>query len=112
MGQKMGKVYNIGQATITADEILGSFRNFEWAIVNYNYGDYEGHGYAVVFDGKELFINNLDHCSCYGPLEGSFTSIGTVLELFQETDRSIFDEDLPPEIINKIKEILSDNTDS
>lgn len=41
----------------------------EVIIYRYGYGDYEGHGYALIKNPRGWIEHNLGHCSCYGPTE-------------------------------------------
>lgn len=46
-------------------------KDYVWVVYHYeNYG-YEGEGELVGFDGENLDIYQLGHCSCYGPLDSS-----------------------------------------
>lgn len=54
-----------------------------WFITDYEYGNYDGSGSAVGFDGTDLLVYNLGHCSCYGPLESSPDKLS--VERYKET---------------------------
>jgi hypothetical protein len=45
--------------------------DYEWLTYAYYVDTYEGGGEAVAYKDGKLYIYNLGHCSCYGPLEGS-----------------------------------------
>lgn len=66
-------VYNVGPCELSSYETdqIKARRDYNWLIVWYEQGSYEGSGLAVGLrtDGKVDFYN-LDHCSCYGPTEG------------------------------------------
>lgn len=43
--------------------------NVDWFVYYYEYGDYEGNGFAVWKKDGKYFYGDLGHCSCYGPTE-------------------------------------------
>lgn len=54
-----------------------------WFITDYESGCWDGCGAAVGFDGVDLLVYNLGHCSCYGPLEGGPDKLS--VERYKET---------------------------
>lgn len=67
----MNKVICIGEEIDGIQkEIFGVEGNFKKAIYEYQYGFYEGNGKLIVktIDDK-FWVQDLGHCSCYGPLE-------------------------------------------
>lgn len=60
----------------------------QWLISDYKSGSWEGSGSAVGFDGVDLLLYNLGHCSCYGPFDGGFNGYGPdkiSVERYKET---------------------------
>ena len=49
---------------------------FVWVVYDYEDGCYDGNGTAVGLnkDDGMLYVKNLGHCSCYGPMEGGMLS--------------------------------------
>lgn len=43
--------------------------NFSILVYSYEYGGYEGSGFAAWKVGSKWYYHELGHCSCYGPLE-------------------------------------------
>ena len=52
------------------DEAIG-LSGFEWLVYYYEAGAYEGSGYFVAKHKSEMtcIVDNLGHCSCYGPTD-------------------------------------------
>ncbi len=96
--------YDIGPDGLDCDEELagGSYR---WAVCHYTNGGYEGHGYMVAMgtDGR-LYVWNLSHCSCYGPLDDGPT-ITTVSE-YLKPDETIFTDPAEDALKAKVAELL------
>jgi len=83
------KIYNVGPDELSDWDFEQLNQELEWIVVFYeNYG-YEGDGEAVgYFEGK-LFITQLGHCSCYGPMDDGFDTDTRTVEEFKEAQDSI-----------------------
>lgn len=65
------KIYKVGKGFLDKYDLEYLDKEaYEYLIYNYELGDYDGSGAAVLKDknGKFMLID-LGHCSCYGPLE-------------------------------------------
>jgi len=81
-----------------------------WAAYWYEYGDYEGDGEMVVFDGEYLYDACLGHCSCFGPMENDLLErLGTPGELFD--DEVLSAPDWQENLVVKVRELLEGRTD-
>jgi hypothetical protein len=70
-GEGMNKVICLGEEIEgIAKEIFGVAGNFKKAVYKYETGSYEGSGQLIVktIDNK-FWVQELGHCSCYGPLD-------------------------------------------
>lgn len=65
------KIYNVGKDSLNKYDLEYLDKEaYEYLIYNYEAGDYQGDGAAVLKDNNGKFILiDLGHCSCYGPLE-------------------------------------------
>ena len=65
------QIYNVGRDSLDEYDLKYLDKEaYEYLIYNYEVGDYEGDGAAVLKDNTGKFILiDLGHCSCYGPLE-------------------------------------------
>lgn len=83
---------------------------FEWVVHWYEDGGYDGSGDAVGLNKEDglLYIKNLGHCSCYGPLDGGMES-GSKCSVakFLENKDNIHDLDVTDAIKVKVLELLS-----
>lgn len=91
------QIYSVGPNT---DTYSAPTDGYEWCVYWYEIGDYCGYGQAIYYDGKDLWSQGLDHCSCYGPFESSLVKV--VLDSDNVLDKDIEHE----EIRNKVKELL------
>lgn len=74
-----------------------------YLVYKYESEPYYGRGHMIVCTvGKKYYYKNLEHCSCYGPLDGALSE--TTLEEILCSD-NIHDLDIDNDIRNKIKEI-------
>lgn len=78
---------------------------YEWLVHWYDGGCYEGSGEAVGYKDGNLYIYNLSHCSCYGPLEGSPTIV-SVEKYKAELDDVLGACQFRKEVAEKIQELL------
>jgi hypothetical protein len=107
------EMYNVGPDELDqyalADLTYVGTRDFAWCVYWYYHPGYEGEGEAVALhkDGR-VFVKNLGHCSCYGPMDGGLESgkAMTVEEFLTETD-DIHDYDARPELKAKVRELLA-----
>jgi hypothetical protein len=86
------------------DEVSESC-DYIWVVHWYEIGNYEGHGEAVSWDGKNYRLHSLSHCSCYGPEDGLASGdIFSLDDIFGDTIRLGFD--IKPEIMEKLRELI------
>lgn len=102
------KIYQVGP-DVPYDLPGEDNQQFDWLVFWYEDGGYDGSGDAVAL-GKEdglLYVKNLGHCSCYGPMDGGMES-GTkyTVEQFLEDKEDIFTYDPRTELKEKVKELL------
>lgn len=100
------KIYQVGP-DVPYD--LSEDDRFEWIVHYYEDGGYDGSGEAVGLckDDGLLYIKNLGHCSCYGPMDGGMESGDkmTVAEFLKDKD-DIHSYDARTEIKDKVKELV------
>jgi hypothetical protein len=80
------EIYNVGPDDINYEFETMDTSLYEWMVVWYENGGYDGSGEAMAL-GKDghLYYQNLGHCSCYGPMESWPQQDFIVAELFGET---------------------------
>lgn len=105
------KIYQVGPDVLSDWDIeeLGGNDRFEWLVHWYLSGSYEGEGEAVALskDGETLYVKNLGHCSCYGPMDGGMESGDKMtVEKFLEVKENVLDYDCRKEIKDKVFELL------
>ena len=80
----------------------------EWIVYDYTIGDYEGYGQLVMWDDfrSQLWVRGLDHCSCFGPLEGGNSELLAVdpIDLFSADVHACSIDDV---LVTYVKELLS-----
>jgi hypothetical protein len=100
------KIYQIGP-DVPYD--LSEDERFEWIVHYYEDGGYDGSGEAVGLckDDGLLYVKNLGHCSCYGPMDGGMESGDkyTVEQFLSDKDDIMF-YDPGKEMKDKVKELL------
>lgn len=102
------KIYNVGP-----DEVYGDLEeaDFEFIVYWYQIGDYCGDGEAVGLcnSDKLIYVKNLGHCSCYGPMDGGMKSGDTMtVQDFLSNKDNIHYYDARDEIKDKVRELLGD----
>lgn len=98
------KIYNIGPDELSKWDIGQIDIELDWIVVFYeNYG-YEGSGEAVGYRDGKLYVKNLGHCSCYGPVEDGFGEFS--VEDFREALDSIHSYIDTPGVEEKVLELL------
>lgn len=80
---------------------------YEWLVYGYEQGFWDGSGYAVALrkDGQ-LQYKGLDHCSCFGPLDGWPGASSVTIEEFFRVKENIHDDDWSLSVKRKVKELL------
>lgn len=56
--------------------------DFDWFVYDYEYGSYEGSGYAVGKLNGKYYHFYCGHCSCNGPMEGA--TLGQGYDSYEE----------------------------
>lgn len=93
----LGEVIQVGGDTLEEYDLehlistIPTDRLIKKLVYHYDVGAWSGDGVAVYLDSKdEWHIDNLGHCSCYGPFDGGFNKISytkeQVLELLRSSD--------------------------
>ena len=104
------KIYNVGENALSEDELeYLDEEAYEYLIYNYEVGDYEGDGAAVLKDNTGKFILiNLGHCSCFGPLEESnpicIYSLDGIIKLLNKRCKE-YDREYIKDVAKKLKEL-------
>lgn len=77
--------YNLGPGELTLDgyDKLPD-DNIEWVVYFYESDYYDGNGVAVWKVGDRFGMQNLGHCSCYGPVEDANKATMSLIELLAE----------------------------
>lgn len=90
------------EVTELRDYELETFSDVDEVWYQYEYGSYEGYGYALLRKGEFYELYDMGHCSCYGPTEyySGFTSTKSLAELIAEFEKN-------PEYHNLVKHLLS-----
>ncbi len=88
---------------------LSEDQKFAWVVIYYENGGYDGQGEAVALckDDGLLYIKNLGHCSCYGPMDDGLEAGGTMtVEKFLEDKEDIISYDAKDVVKEKVSELL------
>ena len=109
-------VYNVGpDEEFPPDSWVGKY---DWAVVWYESGSYDGSGEAVVkrsSDGALLALS-LGHCSCYGPWDDGFhgrVDINDITAIIDEaTLRDSVTCGVMSQVVGKAIELLDQERDS
>ena len=103
------KIYQVGP-DVPYDLPGEDNEQFEWVVFWYEDGGYDGSGEAVALckDDGLLYIKDLGHCSCYGPMDGGMESGDKMtVEKFLEDKDDIHSYDARKEIKDKVSELVS-----
>ncbi len=107
------KIYSVGPDELdeyTLEKVRKDER-LDWMVYFYKNEGYDGSGEAVAGKDELIYLWDLSHCSCYGPLDGWETcdlakaTRQTVAE-FLEPKESIFDVDCKAVIRAKVTELI------
>jgi hypothetical protein len=93
--------YNVGKDDLSC---FGAAEGHEWVVYDYEYGDYDGSGWAVSFSDGKYYLHNLGHCSCYGPFDesGEEVKLDDIISDDLHTTQS-----LPSSLVQKVRELAS-----
>lgn len=99
-------VFSVGPDELPEYE-LPNVEDYIWLVYWYeNYG-YEGSGEAVALDKEgHLQYSRLEHCSCYGAMEGFPCKTFMTVEEFFAPKENIHDVDFMDEIKEKVKLLM------
>lgn len=104
------KIYNVGPDEMWDSDMPGEDnQKFEWLVYSYENGSYEGSGEAVALCKEDglLYVKNLGHCSCYGPMDGGMEAGAKVtIAYFLSQKDNIHSYDAMDEIKEKVRELL------
>ena len=110
------RFYNVGPDELDANK-QDLPDKAKWAVAWYEAVDYDGNGLAVAKVGRHYFSININHCSCYGPLEdpdwsdvGDYQAILHFLEFDEyvkgrRRDSKDCDAEQYSEILKKVKQL-------
>lgn len=101
------KVFDVGPDPLADYEFEFYLdQSYEWFVYSYCSSYYDGSGVAVGYKEGDLYIYDLGHCSCYGPLENNYSDKISV-ERFLISD-DIHDADIgDPDVKAKVLELLN-----
>jgi hypothetical protein len=102
------KIYQVGP-DVPYDLPGEDDQRFEWVVFWYEDGGYDGSGEAVGLckDDGLLYIKDLGHCSCYGPMDGGLESGDKMtVEDFLKHNESVLAYEPKDEIKSKVAELL------
>lgn len=98
--------------------------DFDWCIYWYNYveDEYYGEGTSITYCSKEnqLYVRDLGHCSCFGPMDNDFIEANVGIEFAEKitpeeylskppNQKEVFTESCEILLYNKVKELLESN---
>jgi len=63
------KIVNVGPDEVELSEIVESYPNATVVVYDYERGDWDGDGWAVIRFEDGWNIIGLGHCSCFGPFD-------------------------------------------
>ena len=105
------KIYNVGRNSLDEYDLKYLDKEaYEYLIYNYEVGDYEGDGAAVLKDKNGKFVlMDLGHCSCFGPLEERnpkcVYSLDEILKLLDKRCQDKYDGEYIKDVAKKLKEL-------
>lgn len=101
------KIYQVGpDLPYDLDE---NDERFEWVVFWYENEGYDGSGEAIGLCKQDglLYIKNLEHCSCYGPMDAGLESGDKItIEEFMKHKESVHDYEAMAETKEKVIELL------
>lgn len=104
------KIYLVGSGDTPYDLPGEDNQQFEWVVVDYHDDGYEGWGEAAALCKEDglLYVKNLGHCSCYGPLDGGLEAGDKyTVEKFLGDKDDILTYDAGNAVKAKVAELLS-----
>lgn len=105
----MAKIYSVGPDK--AGEIVDDPR-FAWIVYWYESDICDGSGDAVglCFEDNKLYVQNLGHCSWYGPMDGESMKDGIaygIEEFINRSRENALGEIVCREVYKKVEELLN-----
>lgn len=94
-------VYQVGRDSLGYEQD----DTYEWVVYDYTNDGYDGYGTLVAYKDRELYEQNLGHCSCYGPGENSEIKFIMTKQEYLDENKTIFD-DFDGPINTKVRELL------
>lgn len=108
------QIFSVGKNTcdIYDLEIFESNHpSLQWFVYDYEQSNWEGFGYGISLDEKQtITIFTLNHCSCYGPLDGPELMDSYSKQEFYEylkSRDSVHDITLSDKLLSKVNELLA-----
>ena len=105
------KTHNVGRDSLDEYDLEYLDKEaYEYLIYNYEVGDYDGSGAAVLKDnnGKFMLID-LGHCSCFGPLEECkpkcIYSLEEIIKLLDKRCQDVYGSEYVKDVAKKLKEL-------
>ena len=110
------KEYNLGPDELTVgsdgyDKVPDT--SAEWVVYSYESGCYDGSGVAVWKVGDKFGMQNLGHCSCYGPMEDANMATMPLEELLGElkpVSKDDYDYEYMKKVYDKIVSLTKEIT--
>lgn len=107
------QLFSFGEHTIDEEDWREFAPDADWIVYTYESPPWSGNGFGVICEDNKLYYVNLGHCSCYGPLDEHWSTGGQAEKSFLcltsefcDLDRSIHDDELTPEMVYKITELI------
>ncbi len=100
-------IYNVGPCELSFNDF--DLIDFEFIVYYYETGCYCGSGEAVGFckTDRLIYVKNLGHCSCYGPMDDGMKSGESYdIKYFLDHKENIHHYDAREEIKTKVEELL------
>ena len=102
------KIYQLGPDEFDEYDLSNGPHHFDWLVYHYTAGSYEGSGVAVWKVGDVYGMQNLSHCSCYGPMDScdaAGQSIDAILKDLSVSEKD-YDYVQMKAVGDKVKELI------
>lgn len=104
-------MYNVGPDELSDWEFEEmDAKGFKFVVYWYENGGYDGSGEAVglCMEDNLIYVKNLSHCSCYGPMDGGMKAGDSMsVEEFLSHKEEVLAYDARKEIKDKVRELVS-----
>jgi hypothetical protein len=96
------RVFSVGESDLDGYDLDHLPEGVDWVVYDYSSTMYDGLGELVYKLNGELFITNLGHCSCYGPIEEQDSGVRLDLDADSIHDSHIMYDS----VRNKVMELV------